>query len=84
MPRKPFLPVFRSWGFAIGIGRIEQRPRFVEWIDRCITSWPFVERQLALLFGVILDAEYETAVTVVSVLRSHGKQKEPVKTAFRC
>lgn len=83
MPRKPYLPAYASCRYAIGISQINERPKFVEAIGRCITSWSFVEHHLALLFGVILKAENDAAVAVFSALRRRGNQRDAINTAAR-
>lgn len=81
MPRQPFLPKYEGRSYAIGAKVIEQRPEFVRAIGGCLTLWPFVEHQMAMVLGILLKADNEAAIAVYNVLRTGRTQRDALNAA---
>jgi hypothetical protein len=88
MPRKPFLrhPAVhkaREQGFKWTMGsaaRLE-RPEHIAKIGECLTLWPDVDTQLALLLASLTGANAGAMVAVYSVLRRSTGRMEALKAA---
>jgi hypothetical protein len=81
MRRQPFLPAYQTQGYSIGAKIIDDRPDFVAAIGRCLTLWPFVEHQLALILGVLIRAENEASIAVFNALRTGRSQRDALNAA---
>lgn len=82
MPRQPFLPTYKDYrGYGIGAKLIDQRPDFVAAIGRCLTLWPYVEHQMAMILGILLKADSAASIAVFNVLRSGQTQRDVLAAA---
>jgi hypothetical protein len=84
MPRKPFKPYAdRHPGGMIDIGTraIDQRPELVVLVGKCLTAWPNIEAEMALLLGQLLGAPNTAALAVFQTLRRSSNQREAILEA---
>jgi hypothetical protein len=75
MPRQPFLPTYKGERSGFMAGMIDHRPDFVAVIGRCITLWPYVEHNLALILGFFLKADNEATIAMFTALRQGGRKE---------
>lgn len=81
MPRQP-LPINLHGGpWEIGPRAVENRPDHVAAIGRCLTLWPDVLHQLALLLGILLGVNSEAAIAVFSTIRNERGRREAIRAA---
>jgi hypothetical protein len=81
MPRQPFLPAFKGKGYSMGANQIDALPDFVTAIGRCLAMWPYVEHQMAMILGHLMDARNEASVAVFSAIRMGRTQRDALDTA---
>jgi hypothetical protein len=90
MPRKPFLSLpeikrypHRDHGgpWEIGPMVVERRPEHVALIGRCMTHWPDVMHQLALLSGLLLGVNSEAAVAVFATIKTERGRRDAIMAA---
>jgi hypothetical protein len=79
--RQPFLPAYEKFEMTLGAKVIEQRPQFVSAIGRCLTLWPFVEHQQAMLLGHLMKADDEATIAVFTALRQGRAQRDALIAA---
>lgn len=65
----------------LGARVIEERPAFVSAIGRCLTFWPFVEHQQAMLLGHLMKADDESSIAVFTALRQGRAQRDALLAA---
>ena len=87
MPRKPFKPFadrHRGGQIDIGIRTISQRPELMLLVAKCLTSWPHIESEMALLLGHLLGAQSgDAAMAVFNILRRSSAQRDAISEAGR-
>lgn len=81
MPRQPFLPTYKNKSYHIGWNSVHSRPEFLVLIGKCITTWSYVEHQMGLLLGVLLEAENDAMVAAYSTLRMGRAQRDALIAA---
>jgi hypothetical protein len=81
MRRQPFLPQFKGQSYALGPNEINERPDFISAIGKCLTLWPFVEHQMALLLAYLMKADNNATVAVFSALRTRRSQRDALNAA---
>lgn len=81
MPRQPYLPTYNGKGYAIGANQIDALPDFVTAIGRCLTMWPYIEHQMAMILGHLMDARNEATIAVFSAIRMGRTQRDALETA---
>jgi hypothetical protein len=87
MPRKPFKPFAdRNPGGRIDIGTrtLMKRPELLALVGRCLTAWPHIEAEMALVLGQLLGAHNsDAAMAVFQTLRRSSAQREAIFEAGR-
>jgi hypothetical protein len=87
MPRKPFKPFAdRNSGGRIDIGTrtLSERPELLTLIGKCLTAWPHIEAEMALVLGQILGAHNsDAAMATFQVIRRSGLQRDAITGAGR-
>jgi hypothetical protein len=81
MARQPFLPTNKGKGYAIGANQIDALPDFVTAIGRCLTMWPYIEHQMAMILGHLMDARNEATIAVFSAIRTGRTQRDALAVA---
>src|SRR5262249_32223623 len=84
MPRQPYLSVTpRQKGVTYDLGThcIGARPELERLICACIMMWPFVEAEMAVALGLLLEAKTDTALAVFESLRRSSAQRDAIATA---
>jgi hypothetical protein len=87
MPRKPFKPFAdRNPGGRIDIGTrtLSERPELLALVGKCLTAWPHIEAEMALVLGQLLGAHNsDAAMAVFQALRRSSAQREAIAEAGR-
>jgi hypothetical protein len=87
MPRKPFKPFAdRNPNGRIDIGNrtLMERPELLLLVGRCLTAWPHIEAEMALILGQLLGAHNsDAAMAVFQTLRRSSGQREAIFEAGR-
>jgi hypothetical protein len=84
MSRQPYLSVVRApRGSKIDIGShvLGQRPKLQSIICDCLLSWPFVEGEMSVIFGCLLNTDNAAAVAVYQTLRRSTNQRDAIISA---
>ena len=81
MARQPLLPVYRNATCTMGPQQIEARPEHVAIIGKCMTYWPEVLHQQALLLGLFLGVRSEGALAVFSTLQNAAARRAAIFAA---
>jgi hypothetical protein len=87
MPRKPFKPFAdRNPGGRIDIGTrtLTERPALLTLVGKCLTAWPHIEAEMALVLGQLLGAHNsDAAMAVFQALRRSSAQRDAIFEAGR-
>jgi hypothetical protein len=86
LPRRPFKPFAdRNRGGMIDIGTraIPQRPEHFAVVGKCLTAWPHVEAEMALMLGQLIGATNTAAMAVFQTLRRSSMQRDAMLEAAR-
>lgn len=81
MRRTPFLPYFKEESYGVGANLINERNDFLLAIGKCLSLWPYVEHQMALLLGVLMKAENDATVAVFNAIRTGRSQRDALNAA---
>jgi predicted protein tyrosine phosphatase len=90
MPRQPFLKhpeirrnIDRGSKWSIGSEFRMQRPEHISKIGECLTTWPDVDAQLALLLAALTKSDAVPMIAVYSVIRRATGRYEAIKAAAK-
>src|ERR1700730_5780868 len=81
MSRQPLPHSPRKGPWSIGPTDVETRPEHVMLIGRCMTLWPDVMHQLAMLSGILLGVKSEAAVAVFATFRNARVRHDAILAA---
>jgi uncharacterized membrane protein len=86
MPRQPFKPFAdqnRGGMIDIGTRATEKRPELFALVGKCLTSWPHIEGEMALVLGQLLGANNAAALAVFQTLRRSSAQRDAISEAAK-
>jgi hypothetical protein len=81
MSRQPLPHSLRKGPWSIGPTDVKTRPEHVMLIGRCMTLWPDVMHQLAMLSGMLLGVKSEAAVAVFATFRNARVRHDAILAA---
>lgn len=81
MARKPFLPDYAGKPWGVGPKAVRPEHQIVPAIGRCLTLWPHVEHQLAVLLGIAMKGDPDAALAIFTALRSARVQHDALTSA---
>ena len=81
MARQPLPKKFWGGPLHIGIDVVGHfRPELLVPIGQCVTQWSFVEHQMAILLGILMDAQTEAAMALFTSLRTGPVKRDALKS----
>jgi hypothetical protein len=82
MARKPFWPQYQSEkGWSLGMGAIWARPELATIVGDCLTRWPYVEIDLAVLLAKLLGSQSDPAMAMFATMRGYRNQEDAIEAA---
>jgi len=81
MPRKKFLPTYEGCSWGLGIDSLAMRPELAGLIGRAVAAWPYIENDLGLLLGGILQARNPRVLSAFFAIRASRSQREIIIAA---
>lgn len=80
---KPFRDLYTAKDFAFGFDTAAAIPAIAARVGSCVTSWSYVEHQMAVLLGVLINAENEASIAAFSAIKNSNQQRSALEAAAK-